>query len=157
MTKHPTLAQAKAALEAADAAREAAEAQFKIAREAVTAAQQVASKARRALTEAREREAVNATARARHRAKALAKQYGISIEREDYGDRNYNWWVLGPVALYGHGDGCPADGQEGPVRDDPCAGDHTCGGWHEVLGNVETYVEDMLKWGGDIAAKLATA
>lgn len=156
---HPTLQAARAALDAADAAQAQAQADFDAARDRLTTARQAFYRARREVEAARERDAKNAVARDRRKAQQLAKQYGITIEWERYsgGPGDGVWWVLGPEDIYGFGDEVAADGQEGPVRADPCEGDHTAISWHEVLQNVATYVTDIQAWGAEIAAQLLAA
>jgi hypothetical protein len=131
----------------------AAEAALAEARDALTEAQAAHSAAQRAFRDAREaekaqreRDARNRTSRDRRKAQALAKRYGVSIEREDYGDGRYGYWVLGPWSIYGDGDGI-ADTEQFPlgkvVRADPCEGDHIAYDWSEVLHNIGIYVADI--------------
>lgn len=159
-TKLPTLDEARAERDAAEAAYGTACQERERAQDAAYAAAKRLRLAKKAVTEAVEREARNRIARDRNKAKKLARQYGVTIEWDAYsgvpGDGVF--WVLGPKAVYGDGDGCEADGQTGPVRADPCEGDHTCIDWSSVLNNVEEYVTDMQKLGAERAqALLATA
>jgi hypothetical protein len=128
------LAKARDALTEAQAAHSAAQAAFRNAREAERLQ--------------RDRDARNRIGRDRRKAQALAKRYGVSIERETYSEGGPPlYWVLGPWSTYGDGDGCVSDTGEWPlgkvVRADPCEGDHTCSDWSEVLQNVGIYVADI--------------
>lgn len=101
--------------------------------------------AQAALRLQRERDAKNAVARDRRKARALAEEYGVVIEYERMSDEHNSglWWVLGPKAIYGGGWSTPEQAAEHGVRHDPCAGDHGCYDWAEILEAVETYVADI--------------
>lgn len=68
---------------------------------------------------------------ARKKASLLAGTLGVTIV---YDHRLRVNWVYGPDDIYG--------GEE-PLRDDPCDGDHTAVGGHEILDKVETYRDDL--------------
>jgi hypothetical protein len=119
-----TVATAQAALAKALAEREAAN-------QKVAELQKRLTLTREAVEAANKRAAQNSTSRARAKAQALAKQIGCTIEAERL-DGYTTYWVGHPTF---------AEDETG----DPCLGDHSCGGWHEVLTNVEAYRDHFAK------------
>lgn len=119
------------------AAAEASLAQARIAADAALAkvrAEELRLHAtKKAVAEQRERDARNAVARARKKAKALAAEYGVEIEVDQIDRFTRHIWVTGPRAVY------PGD------KGDPCEGDHIAFDWPDVLERVEVYVEDIKK------------
>lgn len=77
----------------------------------------------------------------------LAKAAGITIERESMAGGPV-WWVMGPKAIYGDGDGRDT----GLHREDPCEGSHGCHYPSEVDEIIEIYLADLA-----LAAKQAVA
>lgn len=119
-----TVATAQAALAKALAEREAAN-------KRVAELQKRLTLTREAVAAASKRAAQLSTIRARSKAKLLAMQIGCTIEAERM-DGYTTYWVGHPTF---------AEDETG----DPCEGDHSCGGWHEVLNNVEAYRDHFAK------------
>lgn len=121
-TKPPqTVAEAQAAVDAAEESHRAALATLNTARFHLREAKRLAA-------EEADREARRRVDRARATAKRKAERLGVTIERETFGDGGPPiYWVHAPEGRY-------------PDEEaDPLNGCHTAAGWFEVLENVETY------------------
>lgn len=134
MTRHPTVDQARAAVERAREALHVATATREEAQRVVNLADRTLNNQQRALKEAITRAEKNETERLRSTCRRLAKKWGIDIEVDNMGSGGC-WWVWPPEGLYDEED------EEGD-RPDPFNGCRFCADWSEVHTIVVRYAED---------------